>query len=326
MNPLYPLKFKPIFKDKVWGGDKVKKLFGKDFSPLPNCGECWELSGVENNLSVVSNGFLKGNNIEELTEIYMGDLVGEKVFEKYGLRFPILVKIIDSREWLSVQVHPDEKLAKKRHNEFGKSEMWYILDAEKDAQLISGFNREMNKETYQNFFDEKKLTEILNYEKIKTGDVFFIPAGRIHALGPGVCLAEIQQTSDVTYRIYDWDRVDAAGVSRQLHVKEAIGAIDFSMQKSYRTEYSLSKDKPSNLVRCPYFTTNLLSLEKPATRDYFGLDSFVILMCPEGNLSLQYSEGAEKLKAGETILIPAEINEISLQPDGNAKLLEVYIE
>jgi mannose-6-phosphate isomerase len=326
MNPLYPLKFNPIFKDKVWGGDKVKKLFNKDFSLLPNCGECWELSGVENNLSEVTNGFLKGNNIEELIEIYMGDLVGEKVFEKFGLKFPVLVKIIDSREWLSVQVHPDDKLAMKRHKENGKSEMWYVLDADKDAELISGFNREMNKEMYQDFFAKKKLTDILNFEKVKAGDVFYIPSGRIHALGPGVCLAEIQQTSDITYRIYDWNRIDANGVSRELHVEDAVDAIDYTFQKNYRTEYSVDTDKPSNLVKCPYFTTNIHLLDKEISRDYFGLDSFVILLCVEGSASLRYDGGHEKLIAGQTILLPADMNEIAILPENNVKFLEVYLE
>lgn len=326
MNQLYPLKFNPIFKDKVWGGDKVKKLFKKDFSPLPNCGECWELSGVENNLSVVSNGFLEGNTLEELIEVYMGDLVGEKVYNKFGLKFPILVKIIDSHEWLSIQVHPDDSLAMKRHGENGKSEMWYVLDADKDAELISGFSREMNKETYQEFFKNNKLKEILNFEKVKTGDVFYIPAGRVHALGPGVCLAEIQQTSDVTYRIYDWGRVDAEGVSRKLHIEEAVDAIDYSYQKNYRTNYSLDPDKPSNLVKSPYFTTNVLSPDKLLSRDYFGLDSFIIIMCVEGSVTLQYNEGQEKINAGQTLLIPADMHEILLQPEKNAKLLEVYIE
>lgn len=326
MNQLYPLKFKPIFKDKVWGGDKIKKIFDKDFSPLPNCGECWELSGVKENLSVVVNGFLKGNNIEELTEVYLGDLVGEKVYERFGLKFPILVKIIDSREWLSVQVHPDDKLANKRHGENGKTEMWYILDADKDAELISGFNREMNKETYQEFFASKKLTDILNYEKVKKGDVFYIPSGRIHAIGPGVCLAEIQQTSDITYRIYDWDRFDTGGVSRELHVKEAVDAMDYSYYKNYKTDYSLNNNSSSNLVKSTYFTTNILSPDKTISRDYFGLDSFVIMMCVEGSATLQYEEGQEKLNAGQTVLIPADMHEVSLQPEKNAKLLEVYIE
>ena len=326
MNQLYPLKFKPIFKDKLWGGDKVNKLFGKNFSPLPNCGESWELSGVDENLSVVENGFLKNNNIKELIEVYMGDLVGEKVFEKFGLQFPILIKIIDSREWLSIQVHPDDTLAQKRHKENGKTEMWYVLDADKNAELISGFNKEINKDIYLDYFEKNKLTEILNFEKVSKGDVFYIPSGRIHALGPGVCLAEIQQTSDITYRIFDWNRLDTEGNPRQLHTKEAIDAIDYSYQKSYRTNYVLHDDNPSNLFKSPYFTTNLLSLNKTVARDYYGLDSFVILMCVEGSCNINYSEGFEKVVAGQTILIPAELHEINIEPQQSCKILEVYIE
>jgi mannose-6-phosphate isomerase len=204
--------------------------------------------------------------------------------------------------------------------------MWYVFDTDKDAELISGFNTEMTKEKYLEFFNNKKLTDILNFEKVNAGDVFYIPAGRIHALGPGVCLAEIQQTSDITYRIYDLNRVDAEGLSRKLHVEEAADAIDYSFQKNYRTEYSLSKDVPSNLVKSPYFTTNIHSLDKEISRDYFGLDSFVILMCVEGSAALRYNGGQEKLTTGQTLLLPADMNEVSILPEDNVKLLEVYIE
>jgi mannose-6-phosphate isomerase len=323
---LYPFKFKPIFKDKIWGGQKVKQIFGKDFSPLPNCGESWELSGVGGNLSVVSNGFLKGNNLEELIEVYMCDLVGEKVYEKYGLQFPILVKIIDSQEWLSVQVHPDDKLAMKRHKQNGKSEMWYVLQADKDAQLISGFKKELSEKEYLDYFNKGRLTEILNYENIAEGDVVYIPSGRVHALGPGVCLAEIQQTSDITYRIYDWDRVDDKGRSRELHVEQALEALDFKHYDDYKKDSTHIINFSTNLVKTPYFTTNIITLDKPLSRDYYSLDSFVIYFCTEGKFSVEYEGGNEMVKKGETILIPAELNDLSLVPDKNASLLEVFME
>jgi len=326
MNSLYPLKFKPIFKDKIWGGDKVKTLFGKDFSPLPNCGESWELSGVEGNQSVVSNGFLEGNTLEEVIEVYMADLVGEKVFEKFGLLFPILIKIIDSNDWLSIQVHPDDKLAMKRHQQNGKSEMWYILQADKDAELISGFNQKVTEKTYLDYFNNGKLKELLNFEKVNAGDVFNVPAGRVHALGPGVCLAEIQQTSDTTYRIYDWDRVDDKGMSRELHVEQALGAIDFNHYADYKIDGKPIMNVSKNLVTSPHFTTNILAIDKPVERDYYSLDSFVILLCTEGKFTMAYEGGKENVRKGETVLIPADIHVVQLIPGPGATLLEVYME
>jgi len=199
MNTLYPLKFKPIFKDKIWGGEKIKTELGMDYGNLPNCGEVWVISGVDGNQTVVENGFLKDNELNELVEVYMGDLVGEKNFDKFGNEFPLLIKFIDANDWLSVQVHPDDALAAKRNIGQGKTEMWFTLGADKSTQLISGFNQEMDKETYLKHLNDGTLKDILNYEDVKKGDVFFIPAGRVHALGPGMLLAEIQQTSDTTY-------------------------------------------------------------------------------------------------------------------------------
>ncbi len=326
MNSLYPLKFKPIYKDKIWGGDKIKILFGKDFSPLPNCGESWELSGVEGNVSVVENGFLAGNDLAELMEIYMCDLVGDKVYEKFGTEFPILVKIIDSREWLSVQVHPDDALAMKRHKQNGKSEMWYVLQSDENAQLISGFNKDITEKEYLENFKKGTLKNILNFENVKEGDVFYIPAGRIHALGPGVCLAEIQQTSDITYRIYDWDRLDEKGRSRELHVEQALAAIDFGHHEDYKNNNTQIMNMSTNLVKSPYFTTNIISIDKPLARDYYSFDSFVIYLCTEGKCIIEYANGKETVSKGETVLIPAELNELNLIPDNTARMLEVFIE
>ncbi|MFA4853706.1 MAG: type I phosphomannose isomerase catalytic subunit [Bacteroidales bacterium] len=333
MNTLYPLKFRPVFKDKIWGGDKIKKMFGKDFSPLPNCGESWELSGVEGNISVVENGFLAGNDLAELIEVYMCDLVGEKVYEKFGLQFPILIKIIDSREWLSIQVHPDDDLAMKRYKangclsgRQGKSEMWYVLQADENAQLINGFNKELDKKIYLENFNNGTLKEILNVENVKSGDVFYIPAGRVHALGPGICLAEIQQTSDTTYRIYDWDRVDENGKSRELHIEQALAAIDFRHYDDYKTDGTFIINQSTNLVKSPYFTTNIIAIDRPLERDYHSLDSFVIYLCTEGKFTIEYNHGKEPVKKGDTILIPAELTDIKLIPDNTAKMLEVFIE
>jgi len=195
MNELYPLQFTPVFKDKIWGGQKIRTVLNRDFSPLPNCGEVWVLSGVEGNQTEVSERFLAGNDLNELVEVYMGDLVGDKIFKKFGNEFPILLKFIDANDWLSIQVHPDDELALQRHGSLGKTEMWYIMDAEKESELISGFAGKLDKDSYQKHLEEKTLKSVMNFEKVARGDVYYIPAGRVHALGPGILLAEIQQTS-----------------------------------------------------------------------------------------------------------------------------------
>jgi len=259
MNDLYPLKFNPIFKEKIWGGNKIHTVFGMDYAPLPNCGEAWVLSGYGEEISVVSNGFLAENQLDELIDVYMGDLVGEAVFEKYGTKFPLLIKILNADDWLSIQVHPDDKLAETRHNDLGKTEMWYIADAKPGAKLISGFNRDMNAGLYLSNLNNGTILDIMNYEEVHKGDVYFMPAGRVHALGPGLLIFEIQQTSDLTYRIYDFDRVDDKGVPRQLHTEMAIDALDFNRQKSYRTEYTEEFNRTVPVIESTYFNTSVIA-------------------------------------------------------------------
>ncbi len=322
---LYPLKFKPVFKDKIWGGQQIKTSLGLDFAPLANCGEAWVLSGVSDCQTVIANGFLAGNELNEILEIYMDELVGEKVYEKYENEFPLLVKLIDASDWLSIQVHPDDALAARRDIGHGKTEMWYILDAAPGAELITGFNRKMSAATYLESLQQKKLKEVLNNEKVNKGDAFFIPAGRVHALGPGILLAEIQQTSDTTYRIYDWDRVDGEGRPRDLHTDLALEAIDFSPVESYRTNYRSVPNKPATIVDCPFFRTNLMDLNKETGKDYSSLDSFVIYLCTEGQAVIKTGDESLSLKAGEVILLPATIEDITLVPGPVVKILEVYI-
>lgn len=326
MNKLYPIKFKPIYKKKIWGGNKIKSILKKDFSHLSNCGESWEISGVQNEISVVSNGFLKGNNLQEIIEIYMGDLVGDKVYNKFGIEFPLLIKFIDANDVLSIQVHPDDELANKRHNAYGKTEMWYIIQADENAELISGFNKKIDEKVYKKHLENKTLKEILNIEKVSKGDVFFIPAGRVHSICSGILLAEIQQTSDITYRIYDWDRKDAQGNHRKLHTGLAIDAIDYNYYDNYKTIYKQKLNESSNIVDCNYFTTNILQFNKSISKDYNTIDSFVIYICLEGEYSISY-ETKEKLniKKGETILLPAVLRGINLLPKANTKIIEVYI-
>ena len=239
MSDLYPLKFKTIYKDKIWGGQKIRTLLKKDFGNLPNCGETWEISGVKGNVSVVREGSLQGQNLEFLLNEYKENLVGEKVYKTYGNEFPLLVKFIDSNDDLSVQVHPYDALAKKRHSSFGKTEMWYIFQADVNATLNSGFNRPLTREQYLDYFNNGKLMDILNIEKVQADDVYFLPAGRVHYIGKGCLLAEIQQSSDITYRIYDFDRKDDKGNTRELHTEQSIDAIDFTYHKNYKADTSI---------------------------------------------------------------------------------------
>ncbi|MCX6272076.1 MAG: mannose-6-phosphate isomerase [Bacteroidetes bacterium] len=325
MNSLYPLKFQPLFREKIWGGHKIRTLLGLDFGTLSNCGEAWVLSGVPGNQTLVTNGFLEGNELNELVEIYMGDLVGDEVYEKYGDEFPILLKFVDSNEYLSIQVHPDDYLARKRHSANGKTEMWIILDADPGAELISGFSTKVDKETYLIYLKEKRLREILHSETVKKGDVFFTPAGRVHAIGPGILLAEIQQTSDITYRIYDWDRVDEKGHSRELHTDLALDALDFTVLPEYKTHYTLRENGTTSLIKSEHFITNLIDVQIPLKKDYGELDSFVIYLCTEGSFRLVYDEGDISVKTGESVLIPNILNLVGILPMPSARILEVYI-
>lgn len=326
MAGLYPLKFKPIYLDKIWGGDRINTLLNKDFGKLPNCGESWEISGVEGNISVVENGFLAGNNLQELVEIYMGDLVGDAVFEKFGEEFPLLIKFIDAQQDLSIQVHPNDALSKERHNAYGKTEMWYVVDAPQGTLINSGFNQELSKTDYLNSVKEGKLTDLLHYDAVTEGDVFFIPAGRVHAIGKGALVAEIQQTSDVTYRIFDYNRKDDQGKERELHTDLALDAIDFSYQEEYKTKYEAKTNVSSEIVSCDYFTTNILKLDQLVEKDYNNLDSFIIYMCLEGDLLIRYEGGEETVYKGESALIPASLEHFELEPlTAEVKALEVYI-
>lgn len=320
------MKFAPIYKDKIWGGNKIQTVLNKDFGDLPNCGESWELSGVEGNISEVSNGFLAGNTLEELIEVYMGDLVGDHIFDNFGIEFPLLIKFIDANDNLSIQVHPDDELSKKRHNAFGKTEMWYVIQADRGSTLQSGFNQQVDQEEYLEKLEKNELTDILNFEEVAAGDVYFIPAGRVHAIGKGILLAEIQQTSDITYRIYDYDRRDDEGNPRELHTELALDAIDFTFFPEYKSSYKPKPNESVELAKCKYFTTNVLELNKSIEKDYNQLDSFVIYICLEGELLIETESGSETVQKGETILIPAAIESVQLNPTtASVKLLEVYI-
>ncbi len=323
---LYPLKFTPIFKDKIWGNNKLRTYLKKDTGNITKCGESWELSGVPGNISVVSEGKLKGESLTGLMKEYKGQLISDRVFNRFGTEFPLLVKFIDANEDLSVQVHPDDHLAIKRHNSAGKTEMWYIIKADKEASLISGFNRSVNKEEYIETLRNGRIMDILNVEKAENDDVFFIPAGRVHTIGKGLLLAEIQQTSDITYRIYDFDRTDKEGNRRELHTDLSVDAIDYNYYNNYRTSYDKSKmNCVQNLVRSDYFITNRLYYSHSFERNYHELESFGIMICLEGKAQILTDGGTINISKGDVVLIPASLGKFSVQPEDAIKLLETYI-
>ncbi|MCG9971688.1 type I phosphomannose isomerase catalytic subunit [Christiangramia crocea] len=319
----YPIKFRPILQDKIWGGRKLKDILNKDTS-REHVGESWEISGVEGNISVVQNGDESGKNLKELISEHKGDLVGEKIYKEFGDDFPLLIKFIDAKTDLSVQLHPNDELAKQRHNSFGKTEMWYIIQADKGSKLNIGFKKDLDKREYLEYLEKGKITELLNFEEVKKGDSVFINTGKVHAIGGGVLLAEIQQTSDITYRIYDWNRLDSEGKGRDLHTALALDAIDFEKKDDYWLKYEKHTNTSSEIASCEYFTTNILPVEGELEKDYSSLDSFVIYMCVEGKSRISIDDHSEDLKKGQSLLIPASAKKVKLKAK-NADLLEIYI-
>lgn len=316
----YPLKFTPIFKERIWGGHKLRDYLNKSFDGN-QIGESWELSTVENNISVVEDGEFAGLNLNELIEKFPTEILGTKSIEKYGLEFPLLFKFLDAQQDLSIQVHPNDELAKLRHNSFGKTEMWYVLQADEDSKLVVGFENKIEKEEYLTLIKEKKLVSALNEIPVKKGDTFFLETGTVHAIGAGVLIAEIQQTSDITYRLYDWDRVDVNGNERELHTELALDAINFEVSNA-QVKYAKIINQSTELVKCPFFKTNIL----PVSGEYFWKkqnDTFTVLMCTHGEFSLFFDNEGYEFEKGDTILIPAIIEEFELI--GNATILEITI-
>ncbi|MDF3079185.1 MAG: mannose-6-phosphate isomerase [Sphingobacteriaceae bacterium] len=323
---LYPLKFRTIFKDKIWGGEKIKTYLGKNFSPLPNCGETWEISGVKSDVSIIADGELAGQSLASVLENRKGELVGNTVYSRFGNEFPLLVKFIDANDDLSIQVHPDDRLAKERHNSFGKTEMWYVIQADPGSTLITGFNQKVDEQVYLDKLNGGKLTDILNQEQVQAGDIYFLPAGRVHTIGKGLLIAEIQQTSDITYRIYDFDRVDDKGKARELHTEEALAALDYEVYPDYKTQYSKTKNEVAEAVRCDYFTTNVLDFTGSTSRDYSAFDSFIIHVCVSGSYTLIANGTTTEVKIGDCVLLPATIKNVELDTTSGFKILESYIE
>ncbi|MBS0011826.1 MAG: class I mannose-6-phosphate isomerase [Bacteroidales bacterium] len=325
MTKLYPLKFIPVLKERVWGGKRLYKEYGKKAREGAIIGESWEISGVQGDISMVANGFLAGNELEEIIEVYMGDLVGEDIFEEFGKEFPLLIKLIDANDDLSIQVHPPDELAMERHHAYGKTEMWYVLEAADNARIYTGFKKKMSKDLYVKSLEEGTIAEYLNYEKAVPGDVFFIPSGRIHAIGKGVMLVEIQQTSDITYRIWDWGRNGLDGKPRELHTELAVDAIDYNIYESYKTSPKAELNGTVNIMDCEYFTSNIIELDRPMVKDYSLIESFVIYICIDGRAKLECEGKTMNMVKGETILIPAVLETTTFIPTPGASLLEVYI-
>lgn len=322
---LYPFTFKPILKKVIWGGSDICPF--KEISPVENgVGESWELSHVEGNYSIVANGELAGKSLDDLIRQYGAQLMGQEVIDRFGTTFPLLIKFIDARDNLSIQVHPDDELAKARHNSFGKTEMWYVIKATKDASLYSGFSKQIDADEYVKRVQDNTIMDVLQRYNVNEGDVFFLPAGRVHAIGAGCFIAEIQQTSNITYRIYDYNRKDANGNTRELHTELAKDAIDYTLYPDYRTHYKAHTNATIELANCKYFTTNLMDVDATMTRDFKDLDSFVVYICMEGKASLKDDKGNEiYVHQGQTVLMPADTKEVTISPAPKAKFMETYI-
>lgn len=320
---LYPLKFRPLLKERIWGGRELEKFGKKMPDATTPIGESWEISGVKGDVSVVASGSLKGNNLQELIEIYMGELVGDRVFEKFGEEFPLLIKLIDAQDYLSIQVHPDDELSAKRHGAYGKTEMWYVMDHKPGAELFLGFNQPVDKAKYISYLQNGNLDELLTRFVVARDSAYFIPAGAIHAIGKGILIAEIQQTSDITYRVFDFNRVDSEGKSRELHTDLAVDAISYEQRDDYDVTRRARPNEVVQLATCNYFETNTLEISGEVVRSYVGLDSFVIYICMDGSLDIATEGGTERIVKGESILIPAVFDEVTLR--GDAKLLETYL-
>ena len=320
-----PFRFTPIFKPLIWGGGKIGAFKDVELASA-NVGESWELSGVRGDESVVAEGPYAGRTLPELIGELRGELVGGQVYERFGTEFPLLVKFIDAHDDLSIQVHPNDALARMRHGKHGKTEMWYVVDADRGAHLKSGFSQKITPEEYERRVADNTLTDVLCDYPVQAGDLFFLPAGRVHAICAGTFVAEIQQTSDVTYRIYDYGRVGKDGKPRELHTELAREAIDYTVLPDYRSHYAAAQNRETELVACPYFTTSLYDLTQTVDKDLAALDSFLIVMCLAGRGVLTNDEGGETpICQGETLLVPASARRIRFVPDGAMKLLTSHL-
>lgn len=317
---LYPLQFNPILKDRIWGGTKLKSYLNKPITSEIT-GESWEISTVTHDVSIISNGNYAGKSLNELINEFPESVLGTEVYKKFGNQFPLLFKYLDAREDLSIQVHPNDELAQKRHHSFGKTEMWYVMQADFNAKLIVGFKEKSSSDEYKKSNEDGTFIELLDIKKVKKGDVFFLATGTVHAIGAGTVIAEIQQTSDITYRIYDFDRIDPQGNKRELHIDLALDAINYDTVEAQK-EYSKIENSVNIMVDCPYFTTNFIPLNEEMNFTK-NKESFTVYMCVEGSFELILQNEKYNYSIGDTILIPAAMSEFKIK--GVASLLEIYI-
>ncbi|RQE01988.1 type I phosphomannose isomerase catalytic subunit [Prevotella intermedia] len=316
------IKFRPILKQVLWGGNKIIPFKQLD-ADMEQVGESWEVSGVKDNESIVANGQYEGMKLNDLVALLKGDLVGKENYERFGNEFPLLIKFIDASKQLSIQVHPNDEQAKAKGLKRGKTEMWYIMESAPDATLLSGLKRTITPEEYKAMVENDTITDALCEYRVGEGDVFYLPAGRIHSIGAGTFLAEIQETSDVTYRIYDFKRKDKDGNYRQLHTEAAAECIDYSVENDYRTKYEARKNEGVELAQCAHFTTSVYDLDEPMLLDYSKLDSFVVLIALSGECTLSTGDTETQLRAGETVLLPATTQ--TLNVSGTVKFLETFV-
>ena len=316
------IKFRPILKQVLWGGNKIIPFKQLD-ADMEQVGESWEVSGVKDNESIVANGEYEGMKLNDLVALLKGDLVGKENYERFGNEFPLLIKFIDASKQLSIQVHPNDEQAKVKGLKRGKTEMWYIMESAPDATLLSGLKRTITPEEYKAMVENETITDALCEYRVGEGDVFYLPAGRIHSIGAGTFLAEIQETSDVTYRIYDFKRKDKDGNYRQLHTEAAAECIDYSVESDYRTKYEPRKNEGVELAQCTHFTTSVYDLDEPMLLDYSELDSFVVLIALSGECTLSTGDAETQLRAGETVLLPATTQ--TLNVSGTVKFLETFV-
>lgn len=325
---LYPLLFEPNLHSVIWGGNQIKPYKGLEPSNDP-IGESWEVSAVPTSTSIISNGVWKGRDLISVIDEYPEGILGKKVNEKYQGKLPLLVKFIDAKRDLSIQVHPNDEMAMREHGKMGKSEMWYIIKADKGAHLYAGFKEEITPYEYQKRVEDGSITGVLADHQVKVGDVFYLPAGRVHAICGGILLAEVQQSSDVTYRIFDYNRPGMDGKPRELHTELAAQALDYHVEDSYRTEYSEASNKAVQIIDSPYFSVRVMEVFKSFHRNLKKYDSFVITMCIEGDCKIRVrSTGDEiELKQGNSTLIPAAIADYDVIPQqGETRILDAYID
>lgn len=320
----YPLKFHPIPQKRIWGGNRLVSYLNKPFNN-DLIGESWEISTIENNVSIIANGVYQSNNFLDLIKQFPQEILGKEVYEKYGSNFPLLIKFIDANNDLSIQLHPNDDLAMQRHKSLGKEEMWYIMEAQPQSRLMFGFNHKIDKEVYFKHLKNNTLESILHYENVSIGDVYHIPTGRVHAIGKGILLAEIQQSSDVTYRLYDYNRLDENGNLRKLHTDLALDAIDFNIPTQFKTTYQIKENEINNIVKSNYFTTNIMYLNQKIDFDSIvDKDSFTIYICVEGKGKIINDNFEVAIKEGESVLIPASMKQYYIIPETSLKLLQVF--